>query len=446
MPQRSLLDLIAPLLFVAGLLAAAFGVGFFVGKQRLFPHDQIAGATEALYGAYKAYLRPPPFNRPAAASAIDGTRTVDATGIQPGLTFVVGNGRDQFGAWLIDQDGTIRHRWQGTYSQIFGTAPQLMWQARDETIAWHGSYLYPDGSILFNFQDNNFPYGSGLVKLDKDSKVVWKLDRNTHHDVSVDDDGNIWVPAQHYRPEGIQGFGNLKPWYYEDTVLKISPDGEVLDEISVLEALRDWPGLTSVTYNEDPELELHTNDPTHLNNVEPLPRAMAAAFPQFSPGDLLLSLRNMNTVAVLDPRTRKIKWVLHGPFVQQHDPDFLPNGNIMLFDNLGGMNGDRSCGRSRVLELDPKTTQVAWRYDGCGGVPFDSERRGTVQLLPNGNVLIAESLGGRVLEVTHEVQPKIVWEYFNIAGEIDGKPAVGLITHAERFRPDQLPFLQEPVS
>ena len=51
-----------------------------------------------------------------------------------------------------------------------------------------------------------------------------------------------------------------------------------------------------------------------------------------------------------------------------------------------------------------------------------------------------------MLEVTHDAQPKIVWEYFNIAGEIDGKPAVGVITHAERFRPAELPFLQEPVS
>lgn len=446
MPQRSLLDLVAPLLFIAGLLAAAFGVGFFVGKQRLFPHDQLAGATEALYGAYRAYVRPPPFNRPASNLAIDGARTLDAANVEPGLTFVVGNGRDGFGAWLIDQDGTVRHRWQGKYSEIFGKAPQLMWQARDSTIAWHGSHLYPDGSIVFNFQDNSFPYGSGLVKLDKDSNVVWKVDRNTHHDVSVDDEGNLWVPAQHYRPEGIPGLGNLKPWYYEDTILKVSPDGKVLDEISVLEALRDWPGLISVTYEEDPTLQIRSNDLTHLNNVEPLPRALAAAFPQFAPGDLLLSLRNMNTVAVLDPRTRKIKWVMHGQFAQQHDPDFLPNGNIMLFDNLGGINGDRACGRSRVLELDPKTTQVAWRYDGCGGVPFDSERRGTVEQLSNGNVLIAESLGGRVLEVTHEAQPRIVWEYFNIVGEIDGKPAVGLITHAERFRPDQLPFLQEPVS
>ncbi len=446
MPQRSLLDSLAPLLFVLGLVVGAFGVGFLVAKQRLFPYDQLAGAQEALLGAYRAYLKPPPFNRPGGPRAVDGARALEPGRVQPGLTFIVGYRPEGFAGWLVDQGGTVRHRWQGKFSEIFGQAPHLLWQARDATIAWHGSHLYPDGSILLNFQDNSFPYGSGLVKLDKDSKVLWRVERNTHHDISVDEDGNIWVPSQHYRPDGIPGHGNLKPWYYEDTILKISPDGQVLDEISVLGALRDWPGLTSVTYNEDLQLAIRSNDPTHLNNVEPLPRSMAAAFPQFAAGDLLLSLRNMNTLVVLDPTSRKVKWALTGPFAQQHDPDFLPNGNIMVFDNLGGLNGDAGCGRSRILELAPATGAVVWRYDGCGGPPFDSERRGTQELLDNGNVLISEALGGRVLEVTHDSQPKIVWEYFNIAGELDGGPAVGVITHAERFRPVDLPFLQEPVS
>src|SRR5262245_31572761 len=141
MPQRSLLDLLAPLLFVAGLLAVAFGGGFFIGTHRIFPHDQLTGATDALYGAYQAYLRPPPFNRPAASEAVDGSRALDPQHVAPGLTFVVGNGREGFGAWLIDQDGTVRHRWQRNYSEVFPTAPQLLWQARDSTIAWHGSHL-----------------------------------------------------------------------------------------------------------------------------------------------------------------------------------------------------------------------------------------------------------------------------------------------------------------
>jgi hypothetical protein len=129
--------------------------------------------------------------------------------------------------------------------------------------------------------------------------------------------------------------------------------------------------------------------------------------------------------------------------VQQHDPDFLPNGHILLFDNLGG---DPACGRSRVIEIEPVSQSVVWRYDGCAGPPLDSERRGMVQQIENGNVLITEALRGRVLEVTHEEQPRIVWEYWNGLEELDGSGLVGVITHAERFRATDLPFLQNPPS
>jgi hypothetical protein len=446
MTQRPLIDALAPIAFVAGLLMLVFGAGFLVATQQIFPYTQLVAAGETVRGAYHAYFRPPPFARPGSSGTRAGAQVIDAGRIAPGVTFMVGYRPEGFGAWIVDRDGTILHRWHARYSEVFGKAPQLLWQARDETIAWHGAHLYPDGSILFNFQDNSFPFGSGLVKLDKDSNVIWKLAENTHHDVSVDEDGIIWVAAQRYRPDGIPGMGNLEPWYYEDVVLKVSPDGQVLDEISVLGALRDWPGLTTVTYEEDVSLKIASHDPTHLNNVEPLPRAMANAFPQFAPGDLLVSLRNVNTIAVIDPHTKRLKWSMTGAFAQQHDPDFLPNGHILMFDNLGGLNGDPACGRSRALEIDPATQAVVWRYDGCAGPPFDSERRGTVELEDNGNVLIAEALNGRALEVTHDAQPRIVWEYSNIVGELDGGPAIGVITHAERFRPGTLPFLQGPVS
>jgi hypothetical protein len=441
--RRSRIDALAPVLFVAGLLAVAFGSGFLVATQRLFPYEPLTRAGEALHGAYLAYLRPPPFARPAPPRAQRGAIVHDPDRVAPGVTFVVGYGQGGFQALLVDRDGAVLHRWRGRFSEVFGRAPQLRWQARDETIAWHGAHLFQDGSILFNFQDNSFPYGSGLVKLDRESRVLWTLAANTHHDVTVDEDGVIWVPAQRYRPDGVPGLAHLAPWYYEDLVLKVAPDGRVLDEISVLGALRDRPGLLTVTYDEDVALRIDSRDPTHLNNVEPLPRALAAAFPQFAPGDLLVSLRNVNTIAVIDPVRRVAKWVLNGPFAQQHDPDFLPNGHILLFDNLGG---DPACGRSRVIEIEPVSQSVVWRYDGCAGPPLDSERRGMVQQLENGNVLITEALRGRVLEVTHEEQPRIVWEYWNGLEELDGSGLVGVITHAERFRAADLPFLPNPPS
>ena len=61
--------------------------------------------------------------------------------------------------------------------------------------------------------------------------------------------------------------------------------------------------------------------------------------------------------------------------------------------------------------------------------------------MENGNVLITDSRAGRLIEVTHDPQPEVVWEYYNVLGKVDGQPRVGLITHAQRVRPETLTFL-----
>ena len=204
--RRSLLDWLAPSVFVLGLLILAVGYGFFAGREGLFPASTLTRAEESARGVWEAYLRPPPFDRPGREGTPNQSQATThlPDRLAEGVTLVVGYRPEGFGAWIVDAAGNVLHRWDATFSQVFGaSAPQLQYQARDITIAWHGTHLYPNGDILFNFQDNSFPYGSGLVKLDKDGKVIWKLDRNTHHAVTVDADGTIWVPAHHYRPDGL---------------------------------------------------------------------------------------------------------------------------------------------------------------------------------------------------------------------------------------------------
>ena len=133
---------------------------------------------------------------------------------------------------------------------------------------------------------------------------------------------------EHVLPaRGPAGTPHLKPWYYEDGVLRVSPEGEVLAEISVLKALAaTYPGLLSVNYED--HLEVDADDPLHLNGVEPLPAAWADRFPGLAAGDLLVSLRSINTVAVIDPSDGPGEVGALGPFAKQHDPDWLPDGRI----------------------------------------------------------------------------------------------------------------------
>src|SRR3546814_3637783 len=66
---------------------------------------------------------------------------------------------------------------------------------------------------------------------------------------------------------------------------------------------------------------------------------------------------------------------------------------------------------SRILEFDPETMDIVWRYVGTADRPFDSSIRSTVERLPNGDTLITESNGGRLFEVAGD--GRIVWEYLH---------------------------------
>ena len=181
---------------------------------------------------------------------------------------------------------------------------------------------------------------------------------------------------------------------------------------------------------------IRDHDPLHTNDVEVLRQDMAAAFPQFAAGDVMLSLRNINTVLVVDGQTWRVKWKMTGPFLMQHDPDFLPNGHILLFDNR--ITGSKPLfGYSRILEIDPATRQVVWSYQGTDDEPFYTDSGGVQQLLPNGNVLVVETQGGRVFEVARGSSERIVWEFVNLQEE----DFIGGISGAQRVDASGLDFI-----
>jgi hypothetical protein len=89
-------------------------------------------------------------------------------------------------------------------------------------------------------------------------------------------------------------------------------------------------------------------------------------------------------------------------------PGLPEPGRIQIFNNrLHSFADDR---QTEVLEIDPHDGSlggsVAWRYRSPG---FFSPTSGTQQALPNGNVLITSTRGGRTFEVTRSGE--IVWQW-----------------------------------
>jgi hypothetical protein len=119
----------------------------------------------------------------------------------------------------------------------------------------------------------------------------------------------------------------------------------------------------------------------------------------------------------------------------QHDPDFLENGNLLIYDNQG--DADRE-GRTRVIEVDPANGAIVWQYPGAGGTPLLNRVRGDQQRLANGDTLISEQDGYRVIEVTRE--GALAWEYVCALRLPGGKRRPSMVYYAERYAPGSLDF------
>lgn len=425
------------LIFAFGLAVVVFAYGVAVGKLRVFPHDVIEAATEAARDwrdNWRHYLGIR--SKWVQDTHRGGGVTIhDPQAAFPGYTFVTAYRDGAFGAILVDMDGKLLHEWKLPVHEIWQRAGYEQPPMPDVDVAIHGARMLPGGDLILAVA------GYALVRLDPCSKLVWSLPVRAHHSVDVLPNGEILVPGTVVHTAPNPTWPRMRPGpagYFEDqTVVRVSPDGKVLEEFSITDVIyaSDWQGLLFA--GRGSMYSMAEADPYHMNDVEMLRPEMAAAFPMFKAGDLLVDLRNLQTMVVVDGETRRIKWSMTGPFFGQHDPDWAPNGHIILFDNR--ITGPTpQLGYSKVLEIDPATREVVWSYDASDTEPFYTPIGGKVEWLPNGNILVGDPQGGRAFELARAGgQSRIVWEWVNLL-----EPGrIGMIFDVQRVSPVTEPWI-----
>lgn len=429
MLPRVLFDLsVVFLVFIAGALATVADV-FPAGYVK----DAWRGGT-ALYE--KLNVVRDRYATDLWAPARDGRRgvTVHTGSMQPGATLYTTGEAPK--AVLIDADGRVLHEWGRPFSSVWDKTAAARNPVPDDHTHFHKAHLFPNGDLLAIYTGvGDSPYGYGLVKLDRNSNVVWKNLQHFHHDFDIDEDGRIYGLTQEYRKTPVSDATHLKPPLLDEFLVVLSADGETLKQVSLLDAL-DRSDYRRLLWR----IPFYTlEDPLHTNGVEVLTREKAARLaekvPAAAEGQVLLSLRELDggTIALLDLRQERLVWATRGQWLSQHDPDILPNGNILMFDNLGDYGKD---GRSRVIEIDPGTGRLVWSYSGDVADPLESRIRSDQEREPNGNTLIAESEGGRLVEVTPD--GRIAWEYVNpVRGGKDHR-LIPILGSAERIDPGRL--------
>ncbi len=251
--------------------------------------------------------------------------------------------------------------------------------------------LTRDGGLLFG-------WNSPLRKIDSCSKLIFQNTQDIfHHSIETDSEGNIWAPSHMYPqslPKRKVGRNIVTDGgYYDDAIVKLSPEGEVLFEKSVSQIFID-NGLEYLLFSVG-DLSF-TKNPIHLNDIQPV----NSDSQYWKKGDVFLSLRHQSMVLLYRPATNEIIWKGVGPFFSQHDVDIIDNNTISIFNNNAkNFDGGRFVdGNNTVILYDFKTNEYS-EYLSQSLIEYDvrTPKEGLSEILQNNDLFIEDSFFARTL-------------------------------------------------
>ena len=307
------------------------------------------------------------------------------------------------GALLFNRQGDVVHQWRFEEETALKSRADHI-----NRIIPHGAVVERDGSITATFDG-----AMVMTRIDACSNVMWAKEGYFHHSMT----------RAALQPNAY--------WTWDNTEVALidGETGEIVKSLSMREIARANPhldilGIRQIDAYDGAE---EADDPYHPNDVEPLPAAYADAFPQFEAGDLLMSFRSLNLVAVVDQDTAQIKWHAIGYWRRQHDPDWAPDGTIRVYDN----NMHR--GASRLVSIDPQTNKYKLLVDGEKH-HFYSRIRGKHQWTPEGRVIFSSPDQGRIIEL--DETGEVSFEFVNLYDRARDEALV--VTEAQLINPDEI--------
>jgi len=400
------------------------------------------------------------------------------------------------GAALIDMNGNVVQLWQGLHGSpnrilpggyVVGATgqrnPQYGFQDKLDLVQvdW-------DGNIVWKFNQYEF------IK-DPGEEPQWMA--RQHHDFQRE--GN---PVGYYAPgmDPLVDKGNTLMVVHknvnspvistqpllDDAIIEVTWEGDIVWEWICGEHFEDF-GFTEEAKNaiyRNPVMHgvaESGGDWNHINSMSLLGpnKWYDAGDKRFHPDNIIWDGRQTNIIAITEKETGKTAWQV-GPDYTEKDPGYklgwiigqhhahmipkgLPGeGNILVYDNggwagYGAPNPGAPKGTnialrdySRVLEFDPVTLEIVWQQTPreagflhpTDSFKFYSGYISGAQRLPNGNTLITEGAGGRLMEVTPDHE--LVWEYISPYFGSGEQKNMNMVYRSYRVPYEWVPQLDKP--
>ncbi len=321
---------------------------------------------------------------------------------EKGYTLVTPMGSSS--CYLLDMDGRFVHHWD--LDDIRPICARLLENGKLLVVALERKYLPPIPVDQFKpqppFEQHIRRLGANcsvIREVDWDGTVTWEhKETAVHHDVVRLPNGNtvfpVWVEMPPEVDKAVRG-GYVRPKeklppLLGDDIVEIDAKGKEV-----------WRAKTWQLFDprKDPICPIDRRwEWTHINALD-----------VNGDGDVLFSCRQNSRVAVVNRKSGEMTWKYGFPdTAHQHHATWLPNGNVQIFDN--GMHG-LGLAASRVIEVDPKTNEIVWQYEGSPQQQFFSGHISGATRLAGGNTLVCEGTSGRLFEVTR--RGEIAWEWWN---------------------------------
>jgi hypothetical protein len=387
-------------------------------KIRAFSRRLVFGATTLSLAVVAAFSYP---------SVFQLGLTISKPGVQPGYVIF---GAPDGNAYAIGTQGKVAKKWPSPepntemgYTRPLANGTVLARIQRLESLAGAaGARAEAAGA-------------ESVIEMTQDGRVVWKYAdpvRSLHHDEERLANGNTLLVCS----KDLDIPAISRKLLRDDCLIEVDSKGKIVWEWQTADHFDEFEfpkevkaeimngyGGGRTGFGAPPPTKGF--DYLHMNAASPIPETAGLTDPRFKAGNVIVSYRYINTLAVVDRDTKKIVWKTVNLTIGQHNPHFLPagvpgTGHLLVFDN-GNVDVETnprhasSRPNSRVLEINPLDMSIAWEYTADKSNrpiwSFFSHYISGAERQPNGNTLICEGSNGRIFEVTPSGE--IVWEYVN---------------------------------
>jgi hypothetical protein len=339
-------------------------------------------------------------------------------------------------AWVVDQQGNLLHAWP--FTELTRNGINVV-QAGSKILTAIDAHLSPDGELFVQFSFIGAGYDGLLAKFGRDGKLLWSRRGNTHHWFDVEDSGSV-LSLGFVKGRSLL---ELPKWKVTDrcrrgehaiidTIIEIGPDAKIVKEVDLVGVFvaSDYSGL----------LPLSTTpcDPFHMTSISSLPKTLNTAYPALTAGDMLLSALSLNSIAIVDRASYRIKWIETGLTNLHYSPRFVGNNKIMAIEFAPG-NAEISVARLVTINLATrKLAQVFPRPEPGSGKSetFHPGIFGAQRISLNADmthVLVTNAKLGKVFAIDLD-RGTVAWEYANNQMVVDA--------WKERMGEDQRNFLR----